>query len=524
MAESTTQRAALPSGHARTEPPPAPGDGECQEDNHTVMDLLRRSVERWPDSVAMFTESGAVTFSNLADRVRRRADGLRLSGVCAGEVVAIELGLSTAYVESLLAVWAIGATALPLDPRHPLDRRAYQVRAAGCTHVLTGGESDGALDEIARQLRAAEGAHGVSGDATAYILFTSGSTGRPKGVAVAHSSLLRMLVYFANVFAEHASGPVLAHTATVFDVSLLELLLPLIAGGSISLPPPASVRNPEILASWLATNPVTTVFGTPTWWRLVLPFAAPALRGAVAVCLGEALTADLATVLRSLPAAVWNIYGPTEATVGALAWKVEGKLADPLPIGTPIDGINARLVDDRGEPVRPNQPGELVLTGPGLAKGYVNVGPSEPNGFRFDDNGRATEYRTGDLCRSRPGGLFEYVGRKDNQVKVRGHRVELEEIEATAELCDGVRRAVAVISTATSGGTILNLVLCLDRQNVGAGRIRADLSRDLPNYMIPDRIFWTQRMPETTSGKVDRSAVRDLVRLSRFDRLPTEGI
>jgi amino acid adenylation domain-containing protein len=475
-------------------------------------ELLAKQVSVRPDAPALVEDSGTYSYRRLHDLVGGQAAVLQELGVAAGDRVALELPRSREYLVALLAVWAVGAVAVPLDPDAPAERRVDEIRTAGCRAALTSVDSDGVATNAAAGI-----AHGERwslpappGDQPAYVLFTSGSSGQPKGVQVGHRSLAGLVTDLVNRLPAGPGHLVLSLTTPVFDVSLVEMLLPLVAGGAVAMAPTRAHLDLEGLAAWLERRPVSLAQATPTWWRLALPFVGPALRNAVLITAGEALSADLARRLRECSKEVWNLYGPTEATVYTTAWRVGGDVMDPLPIGLPVAGAAVRVADPDGNTVPVGTAGELLIGGPCLAHGYIGDPELTAERFRARSGG-TIEYRTGDLCRVGSSGALEYLGRLDNQVKILGRRVELEELEAVAQQHPAVVSAVA-LARDRSHETVLDLVVRVAPGEPTTRRdLRAVLSRRLPEHMLPRHVYVADAIPLTASGKVDRREVARLL-------------
>ncbi|MDG4864739.1 amino acid adenylation domain-containing protein, partial [Streptomyces sp. T-3] len=277
---------------------------------------------------------------------------------------------------------------------------------------------------------------------TAYLMFTSGSTGRPKGVAVSHANLTSFLHALTGRLELGADARWLALTTTAFDISLLELLGPLVTGGTVVVAPASAQRDAVELAERLSADGITIAQATPAVWRLALAAGWRPREGFVLLSGGEALPPDLADILARTPADVHNLYGPTETTIWSCAAHV--RTGEPVTIGRPLPGTRVLVADSALGPVPTGVCGELLIGGPGVAQGYL--GDPERTAARFlpdPESPGERLYRTGDLVRMRSDGLIEFVGRADDQVKVRGHRIELGEIEAALHGLDGVRDAAA---------------------------------------------------------------------------------
>jgi len=288
-------------------------------------------------------------------------------------------------------------------------------------------------------------------------------------------------------------------------------LMPLISGGVIAVAPPRSARNPEFFAGWLREHPVDAAWATPSQLRLLLPFLRRERVFATLVSGGEALTAALADELREVTGALWNAYGPTEITVVGLCTRVLPPYRDPMPIGRPLTGLRAHVLDEGRRPVPVGSVGELFLSGIGVARGYVGSPELTARAFVTGPDGERM-YRTGDLVRMGPDGQYSFHGRRDDQVKIRGHRVELGEIEAVAQRVPSVSQAVAVVSDVLRAQPELYLaVATAPGTGPDEAELRAPLRRLLPAYMQPRRVLFFEELPRNTAGKISRQIVRQMV-------------
>ncbi len=512
MTEPAT-RSGTPEPATRSGPAaePAAGRGVAAP---TLAAVVAQARHR-PSAPALVDGDITLTYRGLLAEARERASGLAAAGVGRGDRVAVETGFGTDHVLGLLAAWHLDAVPVPVDPASPADRRALQLRHAGCVGCLVRPEADGVVAEVAAEVareraggdRPAPGAPG-----SAYIVFTSGSTGRPKGVEVGHPGLVNFLTQLGRKLRLGPGRRMVAHLNPAFDMALAEAMAPLVCGGTVVVAPRRAPRNPELFATWLRRERVTALAATPTMFRLLLPHVRDGLRDCVLGSGGEALSAALAEELLAVGGELWNGYGPTEATVAPLLGRVRPPLADPVPIGRPIDGMTAQVLDERLRPVPAGEPGELCLSGIGLALGYVNDPKLTRRAFVPGPGGERM-YRTGDVCRLRPDGQFEFRGRSDDQVKIRGHRVELGEIESVAERLLAVAGAVAVMCATGRAGEELYLAVS---PSPGARpdpvALAAHLRRHLPRHMLPLRVVPMVDLPQNASGKVDRAAVQQRVR------------
>ncbi|GFH37943.1 amino acid adenylation domain-containing protein [Streptomyces pacificus] len=468
-----------------------------------------------PSAIAVQDDASApLTYGALLDAARQTARRLADDGARRGSRVAVECSYGARYLVPLLGCWLLGSVPVPVDPASPADRRRHQVRQARCGTAVTGPGTDGAVAGAVADVVSAHGGGGCGEpeEPAAYILFTSGSTGRPKGVEVEHPALLNMLEHFVRALGFGPGDRMLAHSSTVFDMSVPEMLIPLVSGGTVAVAPPRSVRNPELFADWLRSHPVDAAWATPSQLRLLLPF----LRGdrvfGTLISGGEALPAELAGALRKVCGALWNAYGPTEVTVVGLCAEVEPPYRDPLPIGVPLTGLRAHVLDERQRPVPPGTAGELCLSGTGVARGYTGSPELTARSFVTGPDGERM-YRTGDLVTRGTDGLHYFRGRGDDQVKIRGHRVELGDVEAAARRLPSVGQAVAVVSDLLSGRP--DLFLAVVPPPGEAPPDPADLRRQLygllPAFMRPRQVLPFGALPRDSAGKTSRRAVGDLV-------------
>ena len=411
-----------------------------------LSDLIAEQASRGPDRIAVVDDRGPITYGTLltqADAVARR---LRAAGVGPDIVVGLGLPRGAPAIAAMLGVWRSGGAYLALDPHDPPNRVLHALRAAGA-HVLlhdsasplTGGITDPTvtpdvaaidLDDVLAGDTAGPMAPVTAGpDNLAYVLFTSGSTGQPKPVGVSHRAL-------ANFSAAMLTRPgivhgdkILALTTTTFDISILELLVPLACGAQIIVGDRDLSADPARLTDTLRRHRPTLIQATPSVWQPLLETPTAELASVTALCGGEALAGSLAAQLSSHTRAAWNLYGPTETTI----WSTLEPLhhGSGVTIGRPIDNTICHVVDPEGRRVPALVPGELCIGGQGLARGYLNH--PDLTAERFIADPFATDgarlYRTGDLVRRLPDGRLEFLGRLDDQLKVRGRRVEPGEIE-----------------------------------------------------------------------------------------------
>ena len=495
----------------------------------TLHGLVEAAVARTPDALAVVRGAERWTYRELDARAERIAARLRREGVGPEARVAVLLERSPEMVAGLLGVLKAGGAYVPLDPAHPADRLAYVLRDSGARVLLTQEALAGRVPADGVRVVATDGAapsvpdpepppqqlaaSWVPGaDNPAYVIYTSGSTGRPKGVTIEHGSAVNFVHAMRERPGAAADDVFLALTTLAFDISVLELFLPLSVGARVVVAGREEAADGSRLAALLADEGVTVAQATPATWRLLLLSGWTGSRGLRVLCGGEALPADLAAELRARAGEVWNVYGPTEATVWATAQPVgPDERCDPVSIGRPIPNLEAYVLDPAGNPVPAGVPGALYLGGAGLARGYhgrpeATAESWVPHPFATAPGARL--YRTGDRARWRGDGTLEFLGRLDQQVKVRGFRIEPGEIEAA--LLDHPSVAAAAVAARPDGAGDTQLVAYLrpaEGVEVSAQDLRAHLRDRLPAYMVPSAFVALDAFPLTPGGKLDRKAL-----------------
>ena len=437
------------------------------------------------------------------------------------EYVGIAVERSAAMVVALLGVLKAGGAYLPLDPGFPAERLAFMVADSGCRVVLTAGSPwldrwDGSdnpgptvIDLVAnRDAIDAETSGPVDESAgdLAYIIYTSGSTGVPKGVEIEHRSVVNFLLSMQREPGLTAQDVLLAVTTLSFDISVLELLLPLVTGAELIVASRDQAADGRALAGLIESSGATVMQATPTTWSMLLESGWSGQSGLKVLCGGEAMSRDLAERLAAGCGPVWNLFGPTETTIWSTAFEVGSGQVGPVPIGRPIANTVCRVLDAAGLLVPIGVPGELFIGGEGVARGYRNRAELNAERFvedPFSEGGRL--YRTGDLARWRNDGTLEFLGRLDHQVKVRGHRIELGEIEHGLVSHPGVGSAVVTTWEPSPGDVRLVGYYVPVNGTIDADVLRRHLRVGLPGYMVPALYVPMEAFPLTPNNKIDRN-------------------
>ncbi|UFN45100.1 non-ribosomal peptide synthetase [Nocardioides okcheonensis] len=488
------------------------------EVSSTVLDTWARTVEAKPDEAALVTtgEGGTetLTFAEVAELADRLAGLLARRGIGRGDGVGLAVPRSVGSIVGLLGILRSGATYLPIDPTQPAGRIEAVTRAASPVLVLDTDDLDAlvagtdAVPVLPQTSTLPDGPR--PGDA-AYVLFTSGSTGEPKGVVVEHGSLAALLAHHREVLfgpAEDSAGRRLrvAHTTAVtFDASW-DPVLWMVAGHELHLVDDDTRVDPEALVALVAERGIDVLETTPSYVAELLRLGLPDL--AVTALGGEAVGDDLWRELAARPGRAVNLYGPTESTVDAVVADLAA--TDHPVIGAPVAGTRALVLDDRLTPVAPGVLGELYLAGAGLARAYLDRAGLTAERFVADPYGPpgSRMYRTGDRARWTADGDLAFAGRVDEQVKVRGFRVEPGEVDAVLAAVPGVARAATVAATDASGSTTLASYLVPEEGVVlDVDAVRTAAAERLPDYMLPSAMAVLDELPLTVHGKLDRRAL-----------------
>ncbi|CAM2828326.1 non-ribosomal peptide synthetase [Prescottella defluvii] len=523
----------------------------------TLPELFDRQAGRTPGARAVVFADGEWTYGDFAGRVNRLARFLVAQGVGPETVVAVAMERSPELLTALHAVLAAGGAYVPVDPQQPADRNAHILATARPACVLTSSRDDVALPaDLPRievdALELSEYSDESLTDAdrlrplrtanTAYVLFTSGSTGRPKGVAVSHRAVVNQLLSMQDEYVLGGDDSVLFKTPITFDASVWELFWPLEAGARIVVASPDGHRDPAYLARVITEQSITVVQFVPTVLDAVADHLQPAgCRSLSQVfCGGEELTAAVvARVRRICDAAIHNLYGPTETAVQVTRRTVDEGRPTTVPIGAPVWNTRARVLDSRLNPVPVGVVGELYVSGHQLARGYHGRPDLTADRFVADPWSPGERmYRTGDLVRwtateagaaGEPAGELEYVGRSDFQVKLRGLRIELGEVESALREYPAVGQAIVVLHHDARAGDqlVAYVVAAADAATPDPTDLREYLAPRLPSYMVPTMFLPLASIPRTTSGKIDRRALPAPVfalKTFRAPRTPVEEI
>lgn len=499
-----------------------------------VNHLFERQTQLTPDLIAVRDESRELTYLELDAKANQLAHFLRERGVDGSAHVAVFMDRSVWMVVALLGIIKAGAAYVPIDPEFPPDRVSYMLKDSDSKMVLTQSSLLSKLNfDFLKEFLCLDRQFGLIDLCPKYppklrptpnqlfsILYTSGSTGWPKGVMNTHAGIVNRLQWMQAEYELTHDDRVLQKTPYTFDVSMWEFFWPLMTGSLLVMARPGGHKDPDYLVRTIRQQGITTLHFVPSMLNMFLQNANCSTCSSIkrVICSGEALTLDLQNLFfEQLPhVELHNLYGPTEASIDVTYWHCQPNTQlDTVPIGRPIANTKVYVVDPVGRLIPQGLVGELCLSGVCLAKGYLNN--PELTASLFVHNAFTTEesyqrlYKTGDLVRYAPDGVIEYLGRKDTQVKIRGHRIEPGEIEAVIREIPEVQEAAVVAkSDAPDSGKLLAFVLLYPGHSFTASDFRDYLKNRLPEFMIPSVYLTVKKMPFTNSGKLDRKRLLTL--------------
>ena len=484
----------------------------------TILDLVMQQAQAAREVMAIRFGNTSLSYGQLLERVDQFASALHQQGVKQGNHVGILMKRSLDLLPAMLAVWRVGALYVPMDMGFPKQRLSYMLADANVQTVITNRELTSLLDESSAHVLCAEDVHDLvelgavspsSGKDSAYIIYTSGSTGKPKGVEVLHRALVNCLLEVKDYVEFTRASSMLALTTISFDISTVEILMPLIAGGCVRLGEDGLVADAIQLTERIAKQRPTHVQATPSTWKTVLAAGWNGNENVRVLSAGEAISRDLAEQLLPLCHSLWNLYGPTETTVYSSAYCIVSAPDEPMQIGRPMANTQMYILDKGYQPVPIGGVGDLYISGDGLAVGYwqrpeLTNERFVPNPFRAGER----MYWTGDLARYLSDGNIVWLGRLDDQVKIHGVRVEPGEVESALRSIEGVRDAVVVAWKDSRGDSqLVAHVIANEKDSLAPPHLRMQLRERLPEAMIPPYILFAESFPQTANGKVQRSAL-----------------
>jgi amino acid adenylation domain-containing protein len=488
-----------------------------------IYQLVDAQAHSRPDAIAVSDRQRSLTYLELVASSDAFAQGLIHNGIGPGSRVAVFLPRNVNLPALLLGVLKTGAAYVPLDPVFPPERISMILDDCTPVAIVTDSTYAGRLPDnrqevflMINQLTEPRNNQYIltepNPDMPAYLIYTSGSTGKPKGVVVGHRSVVNFLVSMQRSPGMEAGQKLLAITTVTFDIAVLELFLPLITGGQCHLLTHEEALDPYLLSEVIRSEKPDLMQATPVTYRMLFAIKWEGLHSLKVLCGGEALPVGLAGQLLNTCREVWNMYGPTETTVWSTIHRVGAediRRTGYIQLGKPVANTRIYILNDELLPVPQGVEGELYIGGDGLAHGYHNLPQLTTARFLVDPfaGGNARMYQTGDRVKVSPDGELLYLGRSDQQAKIRGFRLELGEIESVIA-ATGVGECVVVLREDESGEAYLSACIQNDsgsRQQ--AQELREILLKKLPDYMIPTYWVWLDKFPLTPSGKIDRKAL-----------------
>ncbi|MBZ6453817.1 MAG: non-ribosomal peptide synthetase, partial [Paenibacillus polymyxa] len=424
-------------------------------------------------------------------------------------------------IVGMLGILKAGGAYVPIDPTYPEERIRYMLDDSGAKLLLTQGHlvDKVAFDGHMLVLNGAESVYHEDGsnleplsgpNDLAYVIYTSGTTGQPKGVMLEHHGLCNLKTYFDQEFEISTSDHMLLFASYSFDAACWEIFQALFCGATLYVPTSETILDYERFEQYMADHHITVAALPPTYAVYLEPQRMPNLR--ILVTAGSAASTELVYKWKD-QVAYYNGYGPTENSVATSIWPVskDERAGQLISIGRPVPNHRVYMVDVHGHLAPIGVAGELCVSGPGLARGYLDrpeltAEKFVPNPFAAGEAGYERMYRTGDLARWMPDGNIEYLGRIDHQVKIRGYRIELGEVEAQILKVEDVQEVIVLAQADEQGQNQLVAYYVAERE-VSAGELRSLLGEELPNYMVPSFLVQLEQMPLTPNGKIDRKAL-----------------
>jgi amino acid adenylation domain-containing protein len=486
----------------------------------SLPDLFSIQAQKTPNAIALEFFDSSISYKNTQEQVNQMAHYLQGQGVASGDLVAVALPRATELVITLLAIMQCGAAYLPLDNDFPIARLQFMMDDAEAKFLLTSAASAPALPQGLHTILIEEAFESlnqysltklqstVDPNEVAYLMYTSGSTGNPKGVPITHKNLVNFLCSMAIQPGIDETDRVLSITTISFDIAGLELYLPLINGATLVLANSETTHDTRLLLDLIKNKKISFLQATPTTWQMLLDSGWSQPLPIKALCGGEALPLDLAKKLVEKCDSLWNMYGPTETTIWSSLKQIKATDSQ-ITIGKPIANTQLYIINENGKLLAPGNIGEIAIGGDGLASGYWNREELTNEKFiinEFSDSKIILIYKTGDLGKLLPNNEIVCLGRLDHQVKIRGHRIELGEVEQALIAIDGIKNGVVL---ANENFLTAHIIPDSPIENAKSQIPfwRKSLTSQLPSHLIPHHFNILKEFPTTLNGKIDRKAL-----------------
>ena len=494
----------------------------------SLLDLFAAQVSRTPDAIAIVFEGESLTYRQLDERSDQLARYLQMLGVKKEELVVISVKRSLDCVTGILGILKAGAAYVPIDPDYPGDRIGYILEDTGSEICIAGNDIKEKCSSITDRVRficlekdwpligsvSCEGG-GEEGPGTgsspAYVIYTSGSTGKPKGVVIEHNALTDHIHGVMESADLRSCRSFALFASLAADAGHAILFSSLISGGVLHILSTGLLLDAGGVGAYLKNNSIDCIKIVPSLWLSCIDETGIPLPGKVLIFGGEAFSGKILEILANseYSGAIYNHYGPTETTIGKCIFKVDRqKTYSNVPIGSPFSATEVYILDNKKRMAPIGIPGELHITGDGLARGYLNCPGLTAEKFianPFSEKWGGRMYRTGDLCRWRSDGKIEYLGRSDDQIKIRGHRVELGEIEHTLYQYEGIDQAIVIVKEEEGNKCVV--AYYVSGRKLETAELKGFLAEKLPGYMVPAFLVPLESMPLTVNGKIDKKAL-----------------
>ncbi|GAB3899451.1 non-ribosomal peptide synthetase [Spirosoma agri] len=505
-------------------------------ENTALHELLAKTAALYPEKTALISNGQHLNYQVLTESANQVARSIQASGIKVGDVVGVILDRSPELLITLLAILKAGAAYVPIDPAYPQDRIAFMLDDSSAQLVITAKKYAGRMDHRSREvviesllaqsqtLSKAEPTVTVTGKDLAYILYTSGSTGRPKGVLIEHRNLVNLLYSMITLPGITDQDVLLGVTTVSFDIAGLELYLPLLVGATLVLTDAETAKDGRALLDVLKqpvktgasmVSQISIMQATPVTWKMMLAAGWDEKLPLKVLCCGEPMSKDLAQKLTARCSSLWNMYGPTETTIYSTGKQILAT-DEIITIGWPINNTQVYILDEQLNPLPEGIVGELYIAGDGVARGYLNRPELTTEKFvpnPFAGRGAGKMYRTGDLGKFMANGEIHCLGRSDQQIKIRGYRVEPGEVEQALRVQDDVKEAVVIAREDRPGDqrlaayVVMNTIITDALFAAMVVTWRSKLLAVLPDYMVPSDFVSLPELPVTPNGKIDRNAL-----------------
>ncbi len=484
-------------------------------------ELVEEQAQKHPDRIAVVDQNRQITYRDLNSSANQLAEALRKLGVGPDILVGLYLERSIELAIGSLAVLKAGGAFVPYDPSHPMDRVSFMIKDSKPRAILTLKKHEGNISKQGIKVICVDDPDHFESETTTnpprlttpgnlcYVIYTSGSSGKPKGVMIEHASIVNFVHWWQRAFSLNSKDRIGSSASSAFDASVWETFGALTMGATLDILPESIKRSTTQLWHWLAGHNITAIWIVTSLAMLALEEDIPSnIRLRFLAVGGEILPSS---PRKNIPFPIYNFYGPTEATIVTTMSRVDPKSDNQPPIGRPIDNVKVYILDNELNLVPVGIPGELHISGMGLARGYLNDADLTDRKFIANPFSRIPGerlYKTGDLVRRLPDGQIEFLGRMDHQVKVRGYRIDLGEIETHLKNHPSIKDAVTIATKDSTGNTrLIAFIIPRFKEDVAATELRNFLGQKIPDYMLPTHFLFVESFPMTPSGKVDRGAL-----------------